>query len=110
MQLAMPGFNRRFDCRGISIRIGLHTGASIAVTLNDRLDYYGESVNLAARLEGQGDAGVITMSRALSQDPAVAALLRDYPSQQREVELKGFKHPVGICQINPVAAREQNIA
>ena len=34
----------------VAIRIGLHTGSSISVTLNERLDYYGSAVNLAARL------------------------------------------------------------
>ena len=109
MQRGMPDFNRRLDCGGISIRIGLHAGASIAVTLNDRLDYYGEAVNLAARLEGLGEAGDITMSRAFGQDPAVDDILHEFDSRDREIELKGFAQPVVIRHINPLAIHDKTV-
>ena len=101
MQRAMPAFNQRFDTDDISIRIGLHHGSSISVTLNDRLDYYGEAVNLAARLEGLGDAGDITMSRKFASDPGISAMLADYELREREEMLKGFAEPVGIVHIKP---------
>ena len=101
MQLAMPDFNRRLDTDGVSIRIGLHAGSSIAVTLNDRLDYYGEAVNLTARLEGQGGAGDIIMSKAFTEDPAVNDILSDYELRQQQLTLKGFNDPVEICLISP---------
>ncbi len=99
MQHAMPEFNRRLGHNEVSIRVGLHLGSSIAVTLNDRLDYYGEVVNLSARLEGQGEAGDITMSQAFSEDPAVAEILQDYKLNARETSVKGFSDPVAIVQI-----------
>src|SRR6185503_17183727 len=37
----------------LTLKAGVHVGPCIAVTLNDRLDYFGSTVNLAARLEGQ---------------------------------------------------------
>jgi len=107
MQLAMPAFNRRLDSNGVSIRIGLHTGSSIAVTLNDRLDYYGEAVNLTARLEGQGDAGDIVMSKAFTEDPAVNDILSDYELRQQQLTPKGFNGPVAICLIRPQSDDER---
>ncbi len=107
MQLAMPGFNRRLSALDLSIRIGLHAGSSIAVTLNDRLDYYGEAVNLAARLEAQGEAGEIVMSKAFTADPAVDAMLADYEIREQALPLKGFAEPVAICKIRPQARHEQ---
>ena len=101
MQQAMPEFNRRLETEGIAIRIGLHSGSSIAVTLNDRLDYYGEAVNLTARLEGQADAGEIVMSKAFTEDPAVNDILSDYEPRKRQLDLKGFNNPVEICLIRP---------
>lgn len=101
MQQAMPAFNQRFDTDDVSIRVGLHSGSSISVTLNDRLDYYGEAVNLAARLEGLGVGGDITMSKTFASDPAVSAMLIDYELHEREELLKGFTEPVGIVQIKP---------
>ncbi len=102
MQRAMPDFNRR-HAREIAIRIGLHSGSSISVTLNDRLDYYGDAVNLAARLEGQSAAGQITMSAEFAADPAVSAILDNYESRQLELPIKGFDEPVGVTQIRPAA-------
>jgi class 3 adenylate cyclase len=34
----------------VILKIGVHKGAAIAVTLNDRLDYFGQTVNIAARV------------------------------------------------------------
>ena len=85
----------------LAIRIGLHNGSSISVTLNGRIDYYGSAVNLAARLEGQGNGGQITMSAAFVDDPAVQGLLPAFEVSQRQVELKGFEEPVTIFQISP---------
>ena len=101
MQSAMPDFNRDLELEGVSIRIGLHGGSSIAVTLNERLDYYGETVNLAARLEGQSEGGEITLSEEFARDPAVANLLRDYEVRERSVSLKGLGAQLVIRQLSP---------
>ena len=58
-----------------SIKIGLHAGPCIAVTLNDRLDYFGSTVNLAARLQGESQGGDIVLSVEMAGDPAVAEVL-----------------------------------
>jgi len=108
MQRAMHAFKRRFASANLSIRIGLHAGNSIAVTLNGRLDYYGEAVNLAARLEGQGEAGEIIMSKAFTSDPAVGGILSRYEVQERRLTLKGFAEAVTICKIKPQQEHERN--
>jgi class 3 adenylate cyclase len=100
IQQAMPAFNQRMKLDNIAIRIGLHFGNSIAVTLNGRLDYYGEVVNLAARLEGLGDSGDITMSKIFSDDPAITEILRDYKLQHKQVSVKGAFEPASIVQIS----------
>jgi len=70
------------------------------VTLNDRLDYFGSTVNMAARLQGQSRGGDIVLSRAVADDPAVQAVLADVPKQWEEVKLKGFDLPVGFLRLN----------
>ena len=101
MQKSIQQFNNDNTRDPIAIRIGINSGSSISVNLNDRLDYYGKTVNLAARLEGEGGAGDITMSRSFVEDPAVAEILRIYQSREREVRFKGFSEPLAICQITP---------
>ena len=103
MQQAIPDFNRSLELEGISIRVGLHSGSSIAVTLNDRLDYYGESVNLSARLEGQGQAGDITMSQSFAGDPVIRDILRDFECREQQAMLKGFDEAIKIVQITPLS-------
>src|SRR5262249_566082 len=59
----------------LTLKAGMHTGPCIAVTLNDRLDYFGSTVNLAARLEGQSTGGDVVISTAVYADPEVRELL-----------------------------------
>lgn len=77
----------------VQIRVGVHTGKAIAVTLNERLDYFGTSVNIAARLEGQSDGTDIVLSEATYADPNVQAFLETLPVgqvQSFDAALKGF--------------------
>lgn len=57
------------------LRAGIHYGPCIAVTLNDRLDYFGSAVNLAARLEHFSSGEDIVISEIVRHDPEVAELL-----------------------------------
>ena len=101
MQQKIADFNRNAGREQMLIRVGLHTGSSISVTLNERLDYYGSTVNLAARLEGLGDGGDITMSEAFVNDVAVQPLLQGYEVRERVVSIRGFDEDVRIYQITP---------
>jgi class 3 adenylate cyclase len=78
----------------LQLKAGLHMGPCIAVTLNDRLDYFGSTVNLAARLEGQSTGDDVIISNAIYSDPAVRELLNDPTSGLStttfEIPLKGF--------------------
>jgi class 3 adenylate cyclase len=57
------------------LKAGLHHGPCIAVTMNDRLDYFGSVVNMAARLERLSSGADVIISDAIRQDPEVAQLL-----------------------------------
>jgi class 3 adenylate cyclase len=75
------------------LKAGVHTGPCIAVTLNDRLDYFGSTVNMAARLEGLSTGDDVIISRALYDDQEV----RDFVASENlqatpfEISLKGFQ-------------------
>ncbi len=85
----------------IIIKLGLHQGSSIAVTLNDRLDYFGSTVNMAARLQGQSVGGDIVLSQEMVDDPTVAPALTGLRPQADRAALKGFAEPLTFYRITP---------
>ncbi|MBV8093504.1 MAG: adenylate/guanylate cyclase domain-containing protein, partial [Acetobacteraceae bacterium] len=56
----------------LTLKIGIHEGPCLAVTLNDRLDYFGPTVNIAARVQAQAASRAIvaTSPVVLHQDSA----------------------------------------
>ncbi|KAA1249192.1 hypothetical protein F0Q45_16490 [Mycobacterium simiae] len=95
------------DGRDIVLKVGVHAGPCVVVTLNDRLDYFGSTVNMAARLQGQSAGDDIVVSCAVATDPAVQEILADVPKRQETVMLKGFAEPVGFVRL--VGANETNV-
>jgi len=94
IQRQVADFNRQNDlAEGLVIKLGIHAGPTIAVTLNDRLDYFGSVVNMAARLQGQSQGGDLVLSTSIADDPAVTELLRGLPMTQDRAQLKGFEQP-----------------
>jgi class 3 adenylate cyclase len=83
------------------LKVGVHVGPSVMVTMNDRLDYFGSAVNMAARLQGQSEGGDIVLSRAVADDPAVKPLLAALSSREESVALKGFADPVPFIRLLP---------
>ena len=103
MQDRIAGFNRDHGAgdRELVLKIGVHVGASVMVSLNERLDYFGSTVNMAARLQGQSEGGDIVLSRAVAKDPAVVPLLAGTPAREESVPLKGFAEPVVFVRVLP---------
>lgn len=75
------------------LKAGLHAGPCIAVTLNDRLDYFGSTVNMAARLESLSTGNNVIISRTLYDDPEVRELIleENLEATPFEMSLKGFQ-------------------
>lgn len=70
----------------MTLKAGLHAGPCIAVTLNDRLDYFGSTVNMAARLEGFSTGSDVVISSAVYADPEVQELIH----QTEEISATSF--------------------
>jgi class 3 adenylate cyclase len=83
------------------LKLGIHVGPSVVVNLNDRLDYFGSTVNMAARLQGQSQGGDIVLSRAVADDPAVRPLLATLAAREESVALKGFADPISFVRLTP---------
>ncbi|MBV8373090.1 MAG: hypothetical protein JOY69_07495, partial [Candidatus Eremiobacteraeota bacterium] len=76
----------------LRLRVGFHVGPCIAMRANDRIDYFGTTVNLAARLQKLAGAGQVTLARSVAEREEVAerlgALATAFASES--LEIKGF--------------------
>lgn len=68
---AQAELKRLETIRPLRLKASVHYGPSIAVTLNERLDYFGSTINIAARLEKFAEGGDIVVSEAVIHDPEV---------------------------------------
>ena len=83
----------------IVLKLGLHAGPCIAVTTGDALDYFGATVNIAARLEHQCRGGEVIVSEALARDAETAAALADRTQIEETAMVRGVSAPVRFVRI-----------
>jgi class 3 adenylate cyclase len=85
------------------VRVGVHEGPCVAVTLNDRLDYFGTTVNTAARIEHESRGGEIVVSGAVYDDCAAFGRLPDLPlaTERFEATLRGLSAPIELYRVRP---------
>ncbi|HTO23981.1 MAG TPA: adenylate/guanylate cyclase domain-containing protein, partial [Spirochaetia bacterium] len=77
----------------IIVKVGIHHGPCIAVTLNERIDYFGTTVNIAARVQGLSDGRDVMASGAIFDETGAADLLRQkgWASEKFTTSLKGLR-------------------
>jgi class 3 adenylate cyclase len=77
----------------IIVKVGIHHGPCIAVTLNERIDYFGTTVNIAARVQGLSDGRDVMASGAIFGESNAAEYLnsRGWSSEPFTTSLKGLK-------------------
>ncbi len=95
------GWTRGAASHQLKIRVALHVGAVLAATLNGRLDYYGSTVNLGARLLKHVDGGEIVLSQELLRETGVTELVDAVPSRDERAIVKGFDAPVAFRCLSP---------
>jgi class 3 adenylate cyclase len=60
---------------GLLLKIGIHEGPCLAVVLDNRQDYFGRTVNIAARVQGLADTRSILATRPVVTHPQASWLL-----------------------------------
>jgi class 3 adenylate cyclase len=78
---AMQALNEKHGREDLLLKIGIHEGPCLAVTLNDRQDYFGQTVNIASRVQG------LAVSRAILATGSVV----DHPQASELLEMDGIK-------------------
>ena len=84
-------YNAEHGDPSIILKIGAHCGPSIAVTLNENLDYFGQTVNVAARVQSLAEAGEICISEALYSAPGVGQILTGLKIVEFDAPLRGVE-------------------
>ena len=84
-------YNSEHGDPSIILKIGAHCGPSIAVTLNENLDYFGQTVNVAARVQSLAEAGEICISEALYSAPGVSQILTGLKIVEFDAPLRGVE-------------------
>lgn len=101
-QTGISEFNRDRGDGGVVLKLGLHQGPCIAVTTDLRLDYFGSTVNVAARLQGESRGRDIVLSDALMTAPGVRELLagsQAAPAVRETASLRGVERPTLLWRI-----------
>jgi class 3 adenylate cyclase len=101
MRDAMRSLSRERQGDDLLLKIGIHEGPCLAVVLNDRQDYFGQTVNIAARVQGLAASRSILASGSVVEDPQSRAVLRDNgltPVARNEL-IRGVSDGVAVYEI-----------
>ena len=85
----------------LTLKAGVHAGACLAVTLNDRLDFFGGAVNTAARVQGLSCGNDVMVSdEVLREMTSEAFESRDFHVVRSfEASLRGLPELVRIHRL-----------
>jgi len=109
--LAIQRAIRRLDLRGEAdaselVRVGIHQGPCVAVTANDRLDYFGTTVNIASRVEHEARGGEVAATAEVCEALDAQAVIAEAGLRPELVlaRLKGIEEPVRLYRLRPLAS------
>jgi len=101
MRDAMRRLSETHEPEDLLLKIGIHESPCLAVTLNERLDYFGQTVNVAARVQGLADSQSIYASGNVVDHPDASNLLKATGLMPKEqlASLRGVTGSVRVYQI-----------
>lgn len=88
----------------LMLKSSLHAGPCLAVNADGKLDYFGTSINLAARMVGCCQGGDLTVSAEFFERKEMAEFLKDcpLPADVMEIQFRGFPAPTSVRRIKIV--------
>ena len=101
MREAMREINAERGSEDLALNIGLHEGPCLAVMLDDRQDYFGQTVNIAARVQGLADPTAMLATEPIVESAEAARLLSEagYRTTSRLLNLRGVSEAFQIYEI-----------
>jgi class 3 adenylate cyclase len=101
MREAMDGLNAERQGENLALKIGIHEGPCLAVILNDRQDYFGQTVNMAARVQNRADSRAILATGSVVDSAETAELLAaaGLKPESRRYALRGIADELTLYAI-----------
>ncbi|OAP42764.1 adenylate cyclase [Sinorhizobium glycinis] len=101
MRDAMRKLNDERGSEDLLLKIGIHEGPCIAVNLNERQDYFGQTVNIASRVQHLATSREIFATGSVLGDPRTSGLLSDrgLSPMSHNVTLRGIANEISIFAI-----------
>jgi len=101
IRTAMETLNDERGTKDLVVKIGIHEGSCLAVMLNERQDYFGQTVNIAARVQGLSNSQAIHITGPVIDAPAVAAILdrESIKPIQKQAALRGIADKIVVYEI-----------
>jgi class 3 adenylate cyclase len=100
--LRMSDGVRRIGAGELSLKVGIHAGPCIAVELNDRLDYFGQTVNVAARVQALAEPDQIVTTEETFRAHGVRGVTERaglHPAAE-QAALKGLDVAVPVVRLS----------
>ena len=93
--------NKTSQYGDLILKVGIHKGAAISVNLNERIDYFGQTVNLASRVQGMAGGDEIYLTDDIYSSAGVPELLQQSHSKVEplQIELKGIEGAVNVYKV-----------
>jgi class 3 adenylate cyclase len=101
MREEMTRINAERKNEDLLLKIGIHEGPCLAVTLNNSQDYFGQTVNMAARVQGLASSRAIFVTKSVVEDEKSAKILETsglHPTMQRAA-LRGIADETTVYEI-----------
>ncbi|KAB0269492.1 adenylate/guanylate cyclase domain-containing protein [Microvirga brassicacearum] len=101
MREEMQKLNETRGREDLLLKIGIHEGPCLAVMLNDRQDYFGQTVNIASRVQNLAMSHAIFATGAVVEDPVTSELMerRGLHPTQRRTALRGMQDEFSVYEI-----------
>ena len=101
MRDAMRSLNEKHRSEDLLLKIGIHEGPCLAVTLNDRQDYFGQTVNIASRVQALAVSRSILATETIVDHLQASELLASggFKPTPRKLPLRGIAEDFSIYEI-----------
>jgi class 3 adenylate cyclase len=102
MREAMSDLGAERQHQSLRLKMGIHEGSCLAVTLNGQQDYFGQTVNIAARVQGLAASRSIVVTESVVENAHARVLLETsgLKPTPRHVALSGIADKVSVYEIS----------